>query len=1091
MRILLSLILISLLATGPLAAQDSHSEENFQTTLEEALKVRGINEDSSIILFRLALNTFQTPLQKIELLNELGRAYELAWKLDTSLMILEEAKRLAEQQEREDFLMSILYNFGLTYNSYGEKQRSINFLQQSRQLAIQLKNQEAEFGALQMIGRVYSSISLVDSVFVYLHKALDLSIQWGDNKKQSRTLMILGNSAARANQVPRAMDYYNQSIAVAEEMKDYSTILAVYSNMGYTHSVYGNYPAALEAYQKGLQTAEDIGSVAAQADMSMQLGSVYTSLNDLDQAIFYYDKAENIDQNGFAKIRKAEIYLVKKEFRKALNLYLQGSRIGQLENESLLESQDLIKIGTCYEKLDLLDSARFYYGLALNNATQFKSKEDIVESLLGLASINLIEGKLNLALTNAQQGFNLSEERENGEVIFKVKDELIMKALQLLYEIHKNLGNDGLALEYHERFRDQQDSLFSRQNISQIAQMEVQSQFDQQKQQLEFERQQERQQARSRQLFILIIAGSLALFLFLSYRNVRAKKRANTQLQQLNNKLAQQNEIVEGQKKKLEELDQMKSRFFTNISHEFRTPLTIIGGMIEQIRKSPQKWLKKGSKLIERNNSNLLNLVNQILDLRKLESGSLKLELIQGNVVFYLRYILESFHSLSQNKTIGLHFTSKKELILMDYDKEKLLRIVSNLLSNAIKFTPDQGHVYLSVEEITNDSTESILQISVKDTGIGIPEAKLPHIFDRFYQVDDSSTREGEGTGIGLSLTKELVKLMNGHIEVTSEEQKGSVFTVHLPISRNASLEQNQVESPSVELPEETKAVEDVEYSSVIAAQGKKEIIETAIKNNKSTLLIIEDNPDLVEYLESLLSNHYDLEIARDGREGIEIALEQIPDLILSDVMMPHKDGFEVCETLKNDQRTSHIPIVLLTAKADAESRIAGLKRGADAYLAKPFNQEELFIRLEKLHQLRLQLQTRYKSLEPGFGSQESLLTTSDSVQTSTQAEDEFMQSLRENIEANLDNENFAVPELCRAIGMSRTQLHMKIKALTSRSTTHYIRSIRLYKAKELLQQGNLNVTQVAFEVGFQSRTYFSRAFNEEFGVSPKEFMNN
>lgn len=580
----------------------------------------------------------------------------------------------------------------------------------------------------------------------------------------------------------------------------------------------------------------------------------------------------------------------------------------------------------------------------------------------------------------------------------------------------------------------------------------------------------------------------LGIFYGLLQWRVRRLKQRNVELETL---VTERTQTVEEQKdrlveqaEKLKELNQVKSRFFTNISHELRTPLTIITGMAEQIQGNEQ-----AKTLIRRNSRSLLNLVNQILDLRKLESGTLELNLVQGDIIFYLRYVLESFHSLGESKNIKLHFLSDERELVMDFDKEKVLRIVSNLLSNAIKFTPEKGDVYLFISKHSSapqglKDLEGLerLEIEVKDTGIGIPTKKIPYIFDRFYQVDDSTTRKGEGTGIGLALTKELVKLLNGTIEVESEERKGTSFKISLPITRNAELE--KIEGRSTEGGRQWTDISQPsandQHSMSNVQLADNEQLATNQLVNQPTLLIIEDNPDVIEYLESLLSDKYHLEIARDGQEGIETAIEQIPDLILSDVMMPEKDGFEVCETLKTDERTSHIPIILLTAKADADSKITGLQHGADAYLAKPFNPKELFVRLEKLQELRQQLQIRFSSLEKHTHTP-----------THTPLEDAFIEKLRAGIEANLGNEKFGIPDLCQIIGMSRSQLHLKIKALTNRSTSHYIRAIRLQKAKELLQKGEFNVTEVAFEVGFQNRAYFSRAFTEEFGLPPKEFVKS
>ena len=528
-------------------------------------------------------------------------------------------------------------------------------------------------------------------------------------------------------------------------------------------------------------------------------------------------------------------------------------------------------------------------------------------------------------------------------------------------------------------------------------------------------------------------------------------------------------ELEHMEAERLKELNELKSRFFTNISHEFRTPLTIISGMIDQIRNKPDQWLEKGTEMIRQNTSNLLNLVNQILDLRKLEAREMQPNYVQGDVVQYLRYIAESYRSLAESKGMRLHFLTTTPSFSMDYDPEKLLRIVSNLLSNAVKFTEaaknSDGDIYLQLDEKT-DKNNSFFIIRVEDTGAGIPVEKLPHIFDRFYQADDSVTRKGEGTGIGLALVNEMVKLLGGTIEVDSELGKGSVFWVKLPVSRKSEIEGVGLPttSPVPGHPREPSAKE-------------PDAQDATFLRDKSlpTLLIVEDNPDVQQFLIACLEDHYQLEVANNGQQGIDKAIEQVPDLIVSDVMMPEKDGFEVTEMLKQDERTSHIPIILLTAKAGSESKISGLKSGADAYLTKPFEPEELLVRLEKLLELRKKLQMRY--------AQGNIEVHGTPLPLSM--EDEFVLKIRGIVQQNMEDENFGTVALCNALRMSRTQVHNKTKALTGKSTSLFIRSIRLQKAKELLQKTDLNVSEVGYEVGFSNPAYFSRIFHEEFGESP------
>ncbi|MBX2893171.1 MAG: response regulator [Saprospiraceae bacterium] len=515
---------------------------------------------------------------------------------------------------------------------------------------------------------------------------------------------------------------------------------------------------------------------------------------------------------------------------------------------------------------------------------------------------------------------------------------------------------------------------------------------------------------------------------------------------------------------RLRELDDFKSRFFTNITHEFRTPLTVILGISEQWLKEETDEPKRHKLgLIKRNGVNLLRLINQILDLAKIESSSLKINYVHGDVSAYLRYIVESLHSFAnaQNVMLRMEIPGSQGRIMMDYDPERLLQIVHNLLSNAIKFTPSGGQVLLTA---LPSGTE--LQLSVADTGAGISPEELPLIFDRFYQANNLEKAKAGGTGIGLALTKELVKALGGEISVKSEVGKGTTFTVTLPIANKANQNQGLPNFQSlVNLSEPDK--------QPISANSPPRPGATT----KNQILLIEDNPDVVEYLVACLREHYALSFAYNGRAGIEMALETIPDLIISDVMMPEKDGFEVCKTLKNDERTSHIPIVLLTAKAGVENRIAGLRRGADAYLSKPFHQEELLVTLGNLLEVRKKLQAKYQT-QPG-----QPLATSHPADP----EDAFIQKVYNAVLEHSSDPAFSVDALCRALAMSQPQLHRKLTALTGKNATLFIRAVRLAQAKTLLLAGQKNVSEVAFAVGFDDPKYFSRVFAEAFGVPPSK----
>ncbi len=585
--------------------------------------------------------------------------------------------------------------------------------------------------------------------------------------------------------------------------------------------------------------------------------------------------------------------------------------------------------------------------------------------------------------------------------------------------------------------------------------------------------------------YLLITIPILGAAWFWIRRLSTEKKRMEAEVEKRTQQIKQDKALIERQAAKLLELDEMKSRFFTNISHEFRTPLTIISGMVTQIRQHPEQWLEKGMELIHRNSNQLLSLINQILDLRKLESGSLKPDLIQSNIIPYLRYLCESIAPMAESKGVRIHFLSTPTEVIMDYDPDKMLHILSNLLSNAIKYTPGKGDIYVQIELGTEDVNEW-LNIRVRDTGQGIAPEALPFIFDRFYQVEDLASQKPHGSGIGLALTQELVKLLKGTIEVESTFGKGTTFFLRFPITRNAKLQPDNftsVETKSIQpqlgkMPEINQATLN---PAEISKTTKPPTDVTRADEDLPSVLVVEDNADIRLYISSILENRYRVLNANDGSEGIKMATEFVPDLIVSDVMMPVKDGYELCDTLKNDERTSHIPIVLLTAKADFESKMRGLRKGADAYLTKPFVQEEFLLQLEQLLALRRKLRERYQL------AAETVPAPSPEVY---ELEDAFIQKLRQLVLDNITEEDFGVVQLCRGLGVSRTQLHNKVKALTNQSTSEFVRMVKLYKAKELLQTTDKNISEVGYEVGISNPAYFSRIYAEAFGEPPRNTRN-
>lgn len=521
-------------------------------------------------------------------------------------------------------------------------------------------------------------------------------------------------------------------------------------------------------------------------------------------------------------------------------------------------------------------------------------------------------------------------------------------------------------------------------------------------------------------------------------------------------------ELKQAEATSLKELDEAKTKLLTNISHEFRTPLTIMLGMARLIKEHPDEWFRKGSEKIIQNGHALLHLVNDLLDMARLEAGAMTVNCLQQDIITQLRYLVGSFSSVATEKNIDLQFSPHSGEFIMDFDADKLMQIVSNLLSNALKFTPKDGKVELSTENLLSQHS---LSIRVKDNGPGIAAEHLPQIFDRFYRIENPLLQSQSGSGLGLALTRELITLMNGTVSVESEPGAGTQFTITLPVTNEAPLKEKMTEIETLEF---TDSAERFQINKLPPDNTSAPVV-----------LIVEDNRDLTEYLQHILATEYRVVSAADGKSGLEQAFELIPDIIVSDVMMPVMDGIALLERLKSDIRTSHIPVVMLTAKADITSRLTGLEKGADEYLAKPFHEKELRIRLRNLIDMRERMQQHFASLTPDAAHLQD---------KSLKIENEFIRKIRAFMEENIAAEEFEIQQLCRQMAMSRAQLYRKFKALTGKSVFEYLRTLRLHKAKELLLTSTLNVTQVCFDVGFNNLSHFSRIFTEEFGRKPSDF---
>lgn len=557
-------------------------------------------------------------------------------------------------------------------------------------------------------------------------------------------------------------------------------------------------------------------------------------------------------------------------------------------------------------------------------------------------------------------------------------------------------------------------------------------------------------------LFYLVLIAGLT-WLYIRLREERLHEQHILQMKQ------QESE-------RLKELDSFKNRFFANITHEFRTPLTIIMGLAERLRKGgSRETIPDNAAQIFTQGNNLLDLVNQMLELAKLESHGLVLHYVQSNISAFVRFHARSFQAPASHKNIRLLIETESPDLTMDFDPQRFRQILNNMLSNAIRHTPSGGSISLKLFR----SGEETAVIEIADSGEGILPEDLPHIFNRFYR--GRSPQHGDGTGgLGLELTRELVLLAGGSIQVESTPGEGSTFTIQLPVTNRAATVSTE-HINSLPVPEPSDKIKTPEPPS-----------------GMPLLVVMEDNPVVADYLRSCLERYYRLLFAENGQKGIELALDHIPDIILSDVMMPLKNGLEVTDVLRNDERTSHIPIVLLTAKTHSDDRLEALRRGANAYLTKPFMEEELLLVLHN----KLALQRTWHHRYAGFGRGASLhLPEQPAVALQNELirkEDAFMKKLRSIFEAHYSEEEFYLEHLCRLVGMSSSQLHRKLAALTDQPAMHLLRSFRLNKAQELLiARPDLQVSEIADMVGFSNAAHFSRMFSKTFGKPPSEFRHS
>lgn len=891
-------------------------------------------------------------------------------------------------------------NLGYTYRTQSENDSAFYHYGRAVKKAESLDFYKGLTDAHIGIGNTHNQLGAWFEAIAAFSTVIDLAKKEGDSIQMASAHNNIGNTYLTQTKYEEALKNYQRAAAFG----DASIRGVALINIAVVHNQMGNVDAARDYFQKGIEDAERLGKKGHLAFIYRNLGILEKKSANYEKSLDYYRTAlehyqKLSDDYSTSEIiqNMGNVYFEQKDFTKALGHYEQSLAIqARIDNA----------MGMCFNQLFV--------------AKTLKELGQLERAKVLLNRVEICGDSLDLLSARAD-------------------------AAELMSKILKDEGLYEEALRYQITFKTLSDSIKGINSEERIAELETQYQTTQKESEIQLLSTQNEianlkiEKQNNTRNFLIIVALILLVLSLALYSRYAIKNKAA---------------------EKLRELDALKSRFYTNISHEFRTPLTLILNPLDRLLNGDGKVSQKNEVMVAyRNAERLLELTNQMLDLSKLEAGKLNLQVVSIDLKDFITVTSASFESWAESKNISfatqLDFDDPKGYL----DTDKLHKILNNLLSNAFKYTPSGGSVNFKAA-----SKKGKLYLAISDTGDGFSANDQQLIFDRFHQV--SPSQEQGGTGIGLTLTKELVLLHKGSIEVESQHQKGSTFSVEIPIAKDFYT-----------------TAEIATIPSIIQKQQKREKIHQSnnrkvAPKNAQLVLVVEDNEDLRTYLGNLLEPKYQVHFATNGQKGLEKAQKLIPDLIISDWMMPKMHGGQLCEAIKTDERTSHIPLVLLTAKVDQESKVGGLSIGADDYLAKPFDNQELLVRVENLIKQRETLRLKYA---------ETLLVEPSKISI-PDPDKLFLEKALEQVNTHITDSAYSVEQFQKAMGMSRMQLHRKLKALLDQSASEFIRNLRLQRAADMLSQKKLQVSEVAYQCGFNNLSYFGQCFKEKFGVSPSQY---
>ena len=851
-------------------------------------------------------------------------------------------------------------------------------------------------------GNVLRKESRYDDALHAHSEGLRLAESIDDTLETVQALNNIGTDYRRMGMLDMAQNYHYRAYTICKETADTSYMakknrVVSLNGLGNIYLTLGNYERADSALRLALEGERRLNSVLGQAINYANIGSIYRYRGQIDSAWVY--------------------------FRKSLGLNLQI-------NNQLGISLCHTYFGSLYEMEHRYDKAIDEYEKAYIPMQSSKDEWHALNPLIALAGIYITTGDKSMALECLDKALHIAESIKSTEHKAEV--------YSLYYKLYKRMGNYSEALAAHEKAAAMRDSVIGMEKVNRIQNAGLLIERNQQERVMNEVRMNLKSERTTRFVYsvvftivVLILVGILVTSFFVQ-------------------RIHRRNHLV------LKQLAEMREHFFTNITHEFRTPLTVILGLSHDLQKNTQCEVSNCAQAIERQGHGLLLLINQLLDISKIKSQVGNLEWRNGDFTIYVSMLVHSYNDYARSKNIDLQMYAKEQLT-MDFVPDYVNKVLNNLLSNAFKFTPEYGKISVAIWRVGN-----VCNVEVADTGEGMDSETAENAFKPFYQgLTDSKNL---GTGVGLALVKQVIDVVNGSIDVKSEVGKGTTFHIEIPINNKCDKKLGNI------------VVENVPVKPV----EEKILTDSDAENNQCTVLVIEDNSDIAEYIGKLLCDRYGVAYASNGEDGLRKAIDIVPDIIITDVMMPGMDGLELCRSIRSNDVVNHIPIVIVTAKITDQERVEGIEAGADAYLAKPFNAEELRTRVEKLL-------ARQCALRNKFGNNVAENKEKEEVQL-TDAERRFLAKTVDHIYLLLDKQQLDVNALADKLCMSTRQFHRKIVTLTGCSPASFMLKIKMKRARNLLETDpKLSIDEIAFRCGFEHTSSFYHAFRKTYGLTPKD----